>query len=209
MVESDHSEAGQDVTSTNAVRKIDAIDTAGEISIKRPREDCLQDGKVDLPNKKSRSEMDEQASTLKDESADVPESNGTTMLVDEDKNSQGNGDANLKPTADDAENRESADNASSADMETQEECQEEKSEDEKQEMDTNQDAPDSLAKEDKAKSMKQDEAEDEVIHDTVHYTSLRFFFELDSSASDRVATRPGKVNKYWKNDWNFFSNHVW
>ena len=168
MVESDHSEAGQDVTSNKATRKIEAADKVTEVSSKRPREGCQEDDKVELPNKKSRSEMDEQSSTAKDESAAVPESNGTTMVVDEEKNSQGNGDAKLNPT-EDAENRESADNASSADMETQEESQEEKTDDEKQEIETNQDAPDSAAKEDKAKPMEQDEAEDKVIHEHLYY----------------------------------------
>lgn len=160
MVESDHSETGQDVTSTNATRQKDSIDKSAELSGKRPREGCIEDDKIELPNKKSRSEMDEQSSTLKEENSMIPESNGNTMIVDEDKNSQGNGEANLKST-DDSENRDNVD-ASSADMETQEESQEEKSEDEKHdEMEKNQDAPDSAC-EDKDKMMEQDEVDEKV-----------------------------------------------
>lgn len=170
MVESDHSETGQDVTSTNTTRQKDSIDKSAELSTKRPREGCIEDDKIELPNKKSRSEMDEQSSTPKDETT-IPEANGNTMIVDEDKNSQGNGEAKLKSSTDDAENRDNADNASSADMETQEESQEEKSDDEKDDdkMETNQDAPDSVC-EDKEKPKDKDEA------DKVILTKTQFLF---------------------------------
>ena len=161
MVESDHGEAGQDVTSTNANRQNDTADKGIELSSKRAREDYKEDEKLEFHSKKARSEMNEQSSALKDEN--VPESNGTTMVVDEEKASQGNGDAKLKPATDESENRESTDNASSADMETQEESQEEKSEDEKHEIETSQDAPDSVASDDNAKPVNQDEAKDKVI----------------------------------------------